>query len=76
MPLGAPEDTEAHDFFSDYLSHALLSGYSDVRFIKLTVFNHIFSISTHCSFHLEIQDEKMSLVTDIRLHKCSTGYPN
>ena len=42
MPLGAPEDTEAHDFFSDYLSHALLSGYSD-RFIKITFFLIIFA---------------------------------
>ena len=50
MPLGAPEDTEAHDFFSDYLSHALLSGYSD-RFIKNNFFNHICSISTHCCFN-------------------------
>ena len=30
-------------FFSDYLSHALLSGYSD-RFIKITFFNHICSL--------------------------------
>ena len=37
MPLGAPEGTEAHDFFSDYLSHALLSGYSD-RLIKISLF--------------------------------------
>ena len=36
-------------FFSDCLSHALLSGYSD-RFIKITFFNHICSISAHCCF--------------------------
>ena len=43
MPLGATEDKEAHDFFfSDYLSHALLSGYSD-SFIKSKFFLIIFA---------------------------------
>ena len=37
-------------FLSDYLSHALLSGYSD-RFMKITFFNHICSISTYCCFN-------------------------
>ena len=37
MPLGAYRRTQRHILFSDYLSHALLSGYSD-RFIKITFF--------------------------------------
>ena len=41
---------KTHDSFSDFLSHALLSGYSD-RLIKTTFFNHICSNSTHCSFN-------------------------
>ena len=50
MPLEAPEKQKHMIFFSDYLSHALLSGYRD-RFIKITFFYHIFSISTHCNFN-------------------------
>lgn len=68
MPLGALEDTETR-----YVSHALLSGYSD-HFIKISYLKIIFPLFLPtAALKLKLHSKMTNLFAEIPKHKNNTG---